>query len=431
MMVEEIRSHLEQRLIPFWSSLRDEEYGGFYGYMDYNLRVDREAKKGAILNSRILWFFSSAAEALGREDLSGEAEHAFLFLKERCLDREFGGVFWSVNYDGTPSDTTKHTYNQAFAIYGLSAYYGMRKDPEALEIAMQLFRLIETRMRDRDGYLEAFDREFRPVDNEKLSENGVTAVRTMNTILHVMEAYTELYRVTRDQEVADRLYEILNIVREHIFNSEKRRQEVFFDRDYQSLIDLTSYGHDIEAAWSEAFDEGDLGMAVMNRLQKAAAYHIEHTGQNTENKEKKTMIAIGSDHGGYGLKQEIMEHLKKRGISYDDLGCYSEASCDYPKYARAVAAQVADGKAEKGILICGTGIGMSITANKVRGIRAAAVSDCFTAEATRQHNDANVLCLGARTLGPGLALKIVDIFLDTPFSDEERHIRRIAQIEAE
>ena len=188
---------------------------------------------------------------------------------------------------------------------------------------------------------------------------------------------------------------------------------------------------DIEAAWSEAFDEGDLGMAVMNRLQKAAAYHIEHTGQSTENKEKKTMIAIGSDHGGYGLKQEIMEHLKKRGISYDDLGCYSEASCDYPKYARAVAAQVADGKAEKGILICGTGIGMSITANKVRGIRAAAVSDCFTAEATRQHNDANVLCLGARTLGPGLALKIVDIFLDTPFSDEERHIRRIAQIEEE
>lgn len=249
MMVEEIRSHLEQRLIPFWSSLRDEEYGGFYGYMDYNLRVDREAKKGAILNSRILWFFSSAAEALGREDLSGEAEHAFLFLKERCLDREFGGVFWSVNYDGTPSDTTKHTYNQAFAIYGLSAYYGLRKDPEALEIAMQLFRLIETRMRDRDGYLEAFDREFHPVDNEKLSENGVTAVRTMNTILHVMEAYTELYRVTRDQEVADRLYEILKIVREHIFNSEKRRQEVFFDRDYQSLIDLTSYGHDIEAAW--------------------------------------------------------------------------------------------------------------------------------------------------------------------------------------
>ena len=141
------------------------------------------------------------------------------------------------------------------------------------------------------------------------------------------------------------------------------------------------------------------------------------------------MIAIGCDHGGYALKQEILRHLKERGLEIEDLGCYSEQSCDYPVYAKAVAHAVADGKAEKGILICGTGIGVSITANKVRGIRAAAVSDCFTAEATRQHNDANVLCMGARTLGPGLALKIVDIFLDTPFSGEDRHARRIAQIE--
>ncbi len=142
------------------------------------------------------------------------------------------------------------------------------------------------------------------------------------------------------------------------------------------------------------------------------------------------MIAIGSDHGGYALKQEIMKHLQQRGLAFTDLGCYSEESCDYPEFARKVAEKVAGGEAEKGILICGTGIGMSITANKVPGIRAAAVSDCFTAEATRQHNDANILCLGARTVGPGLALKITDIFLDTPFSHEERHARRIAQIEA-
>ncbi len=141
------------------------------------------------------------------------------------------------------------------------------------------------------------------------------------------------------------------------------------------------------------------------------------------------MIAIGCDHGGYALKQEILQHLAKRGLETKDFGCYSEASCDYPVYAKAVAKAVAAGEAEKGILICGTGIGMSLAANKVRGIRAAAVSDCFTAEATRQHNDANVLCMGARTLGPGLALKIVDIFLDTPFSGDERHVRRIAQIE--
>lgn len=141
------------------------------------------------------------------------------------------------------------------------------------------------------------------------------------------------------------------------------------------------------------------------------------------------MIAIGSDHGGYRLKQEIMQHLEERGIDYKDFGCYEEASCDYPVYARLVAAEVAEGRCEMGILICGTGIGISIAANKVPGIRAALCTDCFCAEATRQHNDANILCLGGRVVGPGLALKIVDTFLDTPFSGEERHSRRIQLIE--
>ncbi len=141
------------------------------------------------------------------------------------------------------------------------------------------------------------------------------------------------------------------------------------------------------------------------------------------------MIAIGSDHGGYILKQEIMRHLEERGIDYKDFGCYDEGSCDYPVYARLVANEVAEGRCETGILICGTGIGISITANKIPGIRAALCTDCFCAEATRQHNDANILCLGGRVVGPGLALKIVDTFLDTPFSDEERHVKRIQMIE--
>lgn len=141
------------------------------------------------------------------------------------------------------------------------------------------------------------------------------------------------------------------------------------------------------------------------------------------------MIAIGSDHGGFELKQELMAHLTKRGILYKDYGTYSADSCDYPGYAKAVAHAVADGECETGILICGTGIGVSITANKIPGIRAALCGDCFSAEAARQHNDANILALGARVVGSGLALKIADIFLDTPFSDEERHIRRINMIE--
>lgn len=141
------------------------------------------------------------------------------------------------------------------------------------------------------------------------------------------------------------------------------------------------------------------------------------------------MIGIGSDHGGFALKEAIKKHLEDRGLEYKDFGTYSDASCDYPVYGRAVAKAVAAGECELGILICGTGIGISITANKVPGVRAALCSDCFSAEATRQHNNANVLALGARVLGEGLALKIVDTFLDTPFSNDERHVRRISMIE--
>ena len=141
------------------------------------------------------------------------------------------------------------------------------------------------------------------------------------------------------------------------------------------------------------------------------------------------MIALGCDHGGYGLMQDVIKHLEERGMEYKNYGCYSEESVDYPVYAKKVAHAVADGECERGILICGTGIGISITANKFKGIRAALCGDCFSAQATREHNDANILAMGARVTGPGLALKIVDTFLDTPFSNDERHIRRIKMIE--
>lgn len=141
------------------------------------------------------------------------------------------------------------------------------------------------------------------------------------------------------------------------------------------------------------------------------------------------MIALGCDHGGYALMKEVIEYLEKNGLEYKNFGTYSEESCDYPVYGKAVANAVASGECEKGILICGTGIGISISANKVKGIRAALCGDCFSAQATREHNDANILALGARVTGAGRALKIVDTFLNTPFSNDERHIRRINQIE--
>ncbi len=141
------------------------------------------------------------------------------------------------------------------------------------------------------------------------------------------------------------------------------------------------------------------------------------------------MIALGCDHGGYELMQEVKGLLEKKGLEYKDFGCYSTEAVDYPEYGRKAAEAVASGECERGIVICGTGIGISISANKVPGIRCALCSDCFSAAATREHNDANMLAMGARVLGAGLALKIVETFLDTPFSNDERHKRRIAKIE--
>lgn len=141
------------------------------------------------------------------------------------------------------------------------------------------------------------------------------------------------------------------------------------------------------------------------------------------------MIAIGADHGGFELKLEIMDHLKSKHIEFKDFGTYSEDAVDYPDYGHAVANAVLDGTCKQGIVICGTGIGISISANKIPGIRCALCHDCFSAEATKLHNDANVLALGARVIGVGHALKIVDTFLSTEFSGDERHKRRIAKIE--
>ena len=142
-------------------------------------------------------------------------------------------------------------------------------------------------------------------------------------------------------------------------------------------------------------------------------------------------IAIGCDHGAYELKLTLIKHLEERGIEYTDLGCHSTESCDYPIYAQAVAKELTSGKADLGILLCGTGIGMSMAANKIKGIRAAVCNDCFSAKATKEHNNANVLCMGARVIGPGLALMIADTFIDTEFSNDERHIRRIRMLESE
>ena len=256
---------LLQTIIPFWKGLRDEENGGFYGYMDFDLKLDKKAEKGCILNSRILWFFSEAAMLTGRADLAEDARHAYQFFLKNCYDEANGGVYWSCDYTGKPQDTTKHTYNQGFAIYALSAYYRLTKDPVALTYAKKIFHLIEQHCTDSEGYLEAFTIDWKPESNEKLSENGVMAAKTMNTLLHVFEGYAGLYQASRDPEVEKALRRILDIYEHKIYSPELHRQLVFFDQHYNSIIDLYSYGHDIESSWLIDWGCDLLGDAALSK----------------------------------------------------------------------------------------------------------------------------------------------------------------------
>ncbi len=259
----EIEKEFRFHVLPFWKNMRDEEFGGYFGWLSYDLNLDKKAVKGVILNDRIMWFFSNAYLTLHDDDSLKYAKHAYEFMINHALDKDYGGVYWSLFYDGRTDDTTKHTYNQAFAIYALSSYYEASNESDVINLAFELEHMIEEKCRDKNGYLEAFTRDFSPAENDKLSENGVVAGRTMNTHLHILEAYTALYRVgkialerntpgvteEKVNEVRDRLIEILNIYISKIYSPDKRRQEVFFDINFNSMLDLTSFGHDIEASW--------------------------------------------------------------------------------------------------------------------------------------------------------------------------------------
>src|SRR5574344_568353 len=251
-LLEKATENVNEIIYPFWSQLEDDKFGGFYGKVDFDLLTHKDAPKGVILNSRILYFFSQYYLTFLDKDALEKAHHAYLFLKNKALDSTNGGVYWSLDYKGDPLDSTKHTYNQAFAIYALATYFQASKDSEALDLAMSIYSTIENKCRDNDSlhyYKEAQSLDWKPVSNTKLSENGVLASRTMNTALHVLEAYTKFYEVHPFDALKEDLVSILRLFKDKIYNSSKDRLDVFFDSDYHSLIDMESYGHEIEASW--------------------------------------------------------------------------------------------------------------------------------------------------------------------------------------
>lgn len=264
LMKQEANDELVNHLIPFWKGMRDSENGGYFGEMSYDLKVNKSADKSSSSTARILGFFSVCYWNIDDDTLFDEAKHAYHFLKDSFLDRECGGVYHMLDYQGAVKDATKYTHEQAFAIYSLAAYYDASGDEEALDLAKELYELIETKCRDEVGYISVFTRDFKRKESERFSRKGIPASRTMHTLVHVLEGYTGLLlvlkrmkeagKLTRNEdswmkEIEASIKKCLDIISGKVYNHELGRLEAFFDEKYNSIIDLHPYGYDIETAW--------------------------------------------------------------------------------------------------------------------------------------------------------------------------------------
>lgn len=251
-MRDEMLEVLTSNILPFWmNKMKDETNGGFYGRITGTEVLVPEAEKGAILNARILWTFSAAYRLLKRPEYLETAERAKRYLIDRFYDPEFGGVYWSLDCKGNPLDTKKQIYALGFAIYGLSEFHRATGDAEALDYAIRLFESIEQHSFDpvRNGYCEALTREWGEIADMRLSEKDENERKTMNTHLHILEPYANLYRVWKDERLERQLRNLIELFLDKILNLRTGHLELFFDDNWVSKYRIISYGHDIEASW--------------------------------------------------------------------------------------------------------------------------------------------------------------------------------------
>ncbi|WP_169083537.1 AGE family epimerase/isomerase [Paenibacillus sp. PL91] len=247
-----IKHELESNILGFWMAhTLDETNGGFYGFISRDLTVNPEAGKSLVLNTRILWTFASAYRITGNDTYLQIAERAYRYVNEHFTDPEYGGLYWMVDASGKPSETKKQVYGQAFAIYAYSEYYRATGNEAALQQAIGLFHTLEKYSYDQQykGYFEALTREWLETDDNSLSEKDLNEKKSMNTHLHVMEGYTNLYRVWKSDELHDKLKELIEITIKHIINGDNAHFILFFDEQWNGKSEHISYGHDIEGSW--------------------------------------------------------------------------------------------------------------------------------------------------------------------------------------
>ena len=280
-MKQEMQDVLQNNILRFWlDKMQDQEHGGFYGRIDGTGILHPEAEKGAILNARILWSFSAAYRVLGNQEYLEAATRAKDYIIEHFIDPEYGGVYWSVDYQGNPLDTKKQFYAIGFAIYGLTEYARATDDREALDYALQLFGCIEEHAFDREhnGYIEAMTRDWKPIADMRLSELDANFPKSQNTHLHIIEPYTNLLRCLKELQakescdyvpaigsvlpvgisvpietilcVEGALRNLIDIFTDKILNPETHHLDLFFEMDWtRGAGHLESYGHDIECSW--------------------------------------------------------------------------------------------------------------------------------------------------------------------------------------
>ena len=247
----EVQEVLTTNILPYWIHRMIDTRGGFYGRINGNDELIPEADKGAILNARILWTFSAAYRLLRRKDYLQVATRAKRVIINDFFDKEYGGIYWSLNCNGVPSDTKKQIYALGFAIYGLSEYHRATGDEESLKYAIRLFHDIEAHSFDtlKNGYFEATTREWQEIADMRLSEKDANERKTMNTHLHILEPYTNLYRVWKDEQLKEQIRNLVLLFIEKIKHPDTHHLQLFFDDDWNNKHSIISYGHDIEASW--------------------------------------------------------------------------------------------------------------------------------------------------------------------------------------
>jgi mannobiose 2-epimerase len=239
-------------ILAYWMKYSpDDENGGFHGRIDHQNNVYPHAPKGSVLNARILWAFSAAYNLKANAEYLQQADRAFQYIKSHFIDKASGGVYWTVTYTGEPLDTKKQVYANAFVIYALSEYFIASGVPEAKELAVSLYQLLVDKSYDEalTGYLEAFTCNWSPINDLRLSAKDANEKKTMNTHLHVLEAYANLFRIWPQDELKQQIVTLLNNFLNHIIDPGTGHLVLFFDEQWYRKSNTVSYGHDIEAAW--------------------------------------------------------------------------------------------------------------------------------------------------------------------------------------